>query len=102
MEYADVKEWLDIMVERYKKATEEVYLLPRISARVSNDDNVLIYRSIDVIADIMGLELHEEFGKFRDGEEYLKYWFTYDDVEFASYPSGRLESFACRSESTVE
>lgn len=95
MDYADVKEWLDILVDRYKKATEAMYLVPRIKARASCDTSVMIYEGIDIVADIMGVELKEEEFKSELGHKYY-YHFFYEGVEFISFAKERLESFACR------
>lgn len=92
MEYTDVKEWLDVLAERYKTSAQTSYLTPRISASVNTNSCVLIYENIEIIADIMKLELEES--ACDDG--WFSYRFEYDGVGFVGYRKGRLECFERR------
>ncbi len=92
MDYTDVKEWLDVLAERYKISVQTSYLTPRIAAGVNTNSCVLIYENIEIVADIMNLELVES--PCDDG--WFSYRFEYDGVGFVSYKKGRLESFERR------
>lgn len=91
MEYVEVKEFLDECVRDFKLATKERRLTNQIKVSVSNELSVLVYKGLEAMADIMGLEIKEEVNS---GKMKYRYSFIYDDVEFASYETERLDRFA--------
>lgn len=79
MEYAEVKEWLDRLVQNYN----ELHELQEFNTSVSictGCDGVQLFKGIDIVADVMGFSLtekDEEIGQFR-----YRYSFMYEGVEF--------------------
>ena len=59
MEYEEIKEWLDKLVINLKEAQELEYFNEQINTCVMNRQ-VQIYKGIDIIADVMGIELNIE------------------------------------------
>lgn len=97
MDYASVKEWLDILVKRFKESTKEEHLNSQIYASASIDDSVLIYSGFEVVADVMGLDVKEElFYSESLNENRYNYSFMYDGVCFTTNQKERLSRFAER------
>lgn len=64
MEYTEVKEWLDKLIEANKEIKSMKSSLgwfsSDIRAIIHYDPCILIYKGIEIIADVMGLELKQE------------------------------------------
>lgn len=79
MEYAEVKEWLDRLVQNYN----ELHELSELSTSVeicTGSNGVQLFKGIDIVADVMGFSLtekDEETSQFR-----YRYSFMYEGVEF--------------------
>ena len=97
MDYASVKEWLDILVKRFKESTKKEYLNSQIYASANIDDAILIYSGFEVVADVMGLGIKEDlFYSESLQENQYHYSFLYDGVCFTTNQKERLSRFAGR------
>lgn len=77
MEYQDVKDWLDRLI--FVRAAEKSYekLNSSIQAILVTRPEIHIYKGIEIIADVMGVELDSEE---KDGNTW--YSFVYAGVRF--------------------
>lgn len=95
MEFETVKEWLDRQIKKFKESTGTDYLTQDIYADVNTSTNILFYKGLDIVADVMGLEIKEKFVQNETPDtSYFKYSFIYEGVEFVTYPEERLSRFA--------
>ena len=90
MEFATVKEWLDAIVENI----EEQHRLKNFNADIStfNPDDFVFINGIEMVADLMGIKLIEEYDENAETLNY-KYHFVYRGIKFQNYYTKRLESF---------
>lgn len=86
MEFVDMKRYLDDLVDRFKAATKEESFPGGISAVASIAKSVLVFSGIEVMADIMNLELHEDKVSI-EGFEGYEYYFMYRGVKFHHFAS---------------
>ena len=95
MEFATVKEWLDMLIKKFKESTHVEPLTKDIIADVNISTIILFYKGLDIVADIMGLELKEKFVQDElPNQSYYRYSFVYDGVEFVTYSEERMSRFA--------
>ena len=92
MEYAQVKEFLDMCVRDYCLATRDHSLTNHIRLSVAIESEILVNEGMEIIADIMGLEIREE--KMPE-ESVFKYGYTfvYDGIKFVTYEKERMARF---------
>lgn len=77
MEYQEIKDWLDrlILLNGAAKGYEDLTTsIQAIMSRVG----IQLYKGIEIVADVMGLQLDSR--KRSDGE--IEYFFIYSGVEF--------------------
>lgn len=91
MEYEKIKEWLDEHIKHLNNARRINDFNNQISANVTYD-NVLIFKGIDIVADVMGLNLKESIHE--DLTLQYEYSFTYNGITFVQYSQKRLEKYA--------
>lgn len=97
MDYASVKEWLDILVKRFKESTKKEYLNSQIYASASFEESILIPSGFEIVADVMGLDVEERIiysGTLKQNRYH--YSFMYDGVCFTTNEKERLRRFAGR------
>jgi hypothetical protein len=91
MEYEKIKEWLDKLVRNLKEAQE----LENFNSQIMcccPCTTIQIYKGIDIIADVMGIELNVEKGWH---DEYpFRYSFVYDGIVFSQIGKERLGKHA--------
>lgn len=93
MEYAIVKEFLDVCVRDYCLATRDHSLTNHIRLKVAVECEILVDEGMETLADIMGLEIQEE--KMPDSSAFkYRYTFVYDGVKFVTFEKERMERFA--------
>ena len=79
MEYEKIKEWLDLLVEDFKRNNEHADFNSQIYTCHSRDA-VHMCRGIEIVANVMGLELRRKDLPY---EEYShESYFIYNDVRF--------------------
>lgn len=89
MEFTDIKKWLDWHVNNLKSRDNMMQFSNHI--RMASYPNCIqLYEGIETVADIMCLELMED-GKV---EEYYRYHFLYENVEFSQLSEERLGKYA--------
>lgn len=88
MEYANMKEWLDKLIQNQEERKSLVFFNNRIRT-YHVDEEIAINNHIDEVADAMEIELTEEERK--DG--YYQYSFKYRDYVFYQITRVRLERF---------
>lgn len=88
MEYDEIKEWLDSIIDTIERQRELVIFNSEIETH-KPDNYYFIYRGIEIIADQMGIPLeHHE----RDDEKWRhKYSFIYRGIEFLQFEEKPLE-----------
>lgn len=90
MEYEKVKEWLDKLIKNLKEAQENEHFNNQIIA-IGPGEKIQIFRGIEIIADVMGVELKET----RICSIYpFEYSFVYGGVEFHQLSGERLGKYA--------
>lgn len=89
MEYADMKEWLDKLIQNLEERISLVEFNSRIRTYYF-DKRIAIADHIEEIADVMGIDLME--GKKLG--EYFYCFFMYKGCEFYHLSEERLERFA--------
>ena len=91
MEYANIKEWLDKIIE----AKEYLKSLEKFNSRIETygpDIRIPIRYHIEEVADCMGIELKEETHDF--GQYKYEYSFGYRGYKVFELRKRRLKSFA--------
>lgn len=89
MEYADMKEWLDKLIQNLEERISLVEFNSRIRTYYV-DKKIAITDHIEEIADVIGIDLME--GK-KNGK-YFYFFFMYKGCEFYQLREERLERFA--------
>ena len=91
MEYANIKEWLDKLIQN----KEELKKLVNFNSRISTyyvDNSIPINDHIEEISDIMGAKLIEKIKKKED--EFYHYHFMYKGYRIHQLSEERIERFA--------
>ncbi len=88
MEFADVKDWLDALIEDLKNRKAHIIFNNQIRT-VSPMEKIQIYEGINVVADMIGAELGC-LSEYSDEYPYY-YWFYYRGVKFFEIESVPLE-----------
>ena len=79
MKYEKIKEWLDKLVDNNVEAKQLEEFNNQIST-IFADDYIHIYKGIQIIADVMGIELKE---RKRECKVFpYEYFFEYRGIEF--------------------
>lgn len=78
MEYQDVKDWLDRLINIKNEAKKAEYFNKNVQAIMYISDEIHIYVGIESIAKIMGVKLHSVEWEY----EKIKYYFKYSGVKF--------------------
>ena len=90
MEYAEVKEWLDKLVANIIE-TESLYNFNEQIRVCRPGLTIHMFTGIDIVADVMGLELREDYEEDKDFP--YRYSFEYKGNKFIQIEEERLESF---------
>lgn len=91
MEFTDLKEWMDFQAKFYKDAKMSSSFNSQISVCNMYGGGVQMYRGIEIIADMLGLEMKEEV--YEDPEYPYTYIVFYDDVPFYQLEEERLGKY---------
>lgn len=86
MEYAEVKEWLDRLVQNYNELHE--LKLFNTSVSLCTASYVQLFKGIDIIADIMGFHLTEK--DYETSEFRYEYSFMYEGIKFLELHEERM------------
>lgn len=86
MEYAEVKEWLDRLVQNYNELKELKEFNTSVS--ICTASYVQIFKGIDIIADIMGFHLSEK--DYETSEFRYEYSFMYEGIKFLELCEERM------------
>ena len=93
MDYVQMKQWLDALVDNLEEQGRLVDFNNRIRTHLP-DKSIFLY-GVDEVADIMGIELQErEFEKDPDCKFAYEYFFIYRGIKFKDYVYERIERFA--------
>lgn len=87
MEYQEVKEYLDNLIQVREEAKSCECLNSSIQAIMISYPEIHMYSGIEIVADTMGIRLDSK--KLRDGT--MKYFFTYSGTEFFQLGSSDSE-----------
>lgn len=86
MEYAEIKDWLDAIVDSIEHQKSLVNFNSRV--RTCHPDDFVLITGIAFVADEMGVPLNVEYWDERDK---FKYSFIYRGIEFMDILPCRLE-----------
>ena len=93
MEYAEIKDWLDKVVAVEKDKRDLLDFNGEI--RLCNGaGEITVFRGIEIIADVMGLEISEEIIDKKCIVHPFFYRITYDGITFVQPCQERMERFA--------
>ena len=93
MDYVQMKQWLDALVDNLEEKERLVHYNRRISTHMP--DKYMFLYGVEEVADIMGIELQEsELSESSYCDRKYEYFFMYRDVKFMNYFSERIERFA--------
>lgn len=93
MDYVQMKQWLDALVDNLKEKERLMHYNSRISTHIP--DKYMFLDGVEEVADIMGIELHErELSESPYCDCKYEYFFMYRDVKFMNYFSERIDRFA--------
>ncbi len=93
MDYIQMKQWLDALVDNLEEQERLVYYNSRISTY--EPDRAMFLHGVEEAADIMGIELRER--ELPENPQFsckFEYSFIYRDVKFMNYFDERIERFA--------
>lgn len=87
MEFTDAIEWLDAQIYA-KKILNETRCFNNQIAAVATDKDIHIYRGIEILAGVLGIEIAENV---REGSEYkYEYRFNYKGIEVFQMSKERI------------
>lgn len=89
MEFEKVKQWLDDLVDTYKRMNELSTYNEVISTCIYRE-SIQLFRCIDIVADIMGIKLEEKYTA--DREYPFEYSFEYRGCKFNQLSQSRLSN----------
>lgn len=93
MDYVQMKQWLDALVDNLEEKGRLVDFNNRI--RTHMPDKTIFLNGIDEVADIMGIELQErKLSEDLENRFKYEYSFMYRGIKFKDYVCERMESFA--------
>lgn len=88
MEYENIKDWLDKLVDNRNEAIALTVHNTSILTTTCDSERIHLYKGIDIVADVMGLPLEEKY--FNDECPYM-YTFRYRDVMFVQLSEKKLK-----------
>lgn len=91
MEFTDVREWLDAIIES-KKKLESLQNFNNSISICSNSVAVHVYEGIEIMAGLLGEELRMK--PFDDDEYPYQYSFQYKEIEVFQLSKERIEQYA--------
>ena len=93
MDYIQMKQWLDALVDNLEEKERLMHYNSRISTH--KPDRNMFLHGVEEAADIMGIELQErELSQSSYCNCKYEYSFIYRDVIFMNYFHERIEKFA--------
>lgn len=88
MEYENIKDWLDKLVDNRNEAIALTVHNASIWTTTCDSERIQLYKGIDIVAGFMGLQLEE---KYINDEYPHMYTFRYRDVEFVQLSGKKLK-----------
>lgn len=90
MEYYEVKEWLDAIVDTIRKQHQLETLTTSIRTHYV-DDAYFLSKGIEIVSDIMRLQLYSEKREGKDVTYPYHYWIKYRGIKFLQYNEKPLD-----------